>query len=105
MTISKTSTCPDCGGDLKHYDSVRRIVRTKGGDKHWVKVKRFRCVRCFKLHRALPDYIFPYKQYSADIIKSVLEGLITPETLGFEDYPSEMTMKRWREIYTLLYER
>ena len=26
----------------------------------------------------------------------VLEGLITCETLGFEDYPCEMTMIRWR---------
>ena len=25
----------------------------------------------------------------------VLEGLITCETIGFEDYPCEMTMLRW----------
>ena len=25
----------------------------------------------------------------------VIEGLITPETLGYEDYPCEMTMHRW----------
>lgn len=36
------------------------------------------------------------KQYEADIIIGVLEGLITCGTLGFEDYPCEMTMIRWR---------
>lgn len=95
MTISNISTCPDCGGDLKHYDSVRRLIRTAGGDKHWIKVKRFRCVVCSEIHRALPDFIFPHKHYAASIIKGVIDGDITCETLGFEDYPCEMTMKRW----------
>lgn len=38
------------------------------------------------MHRELPDFIFPYKQYEAEIIIGVLEGFITCETLGFEDY-------------------
>lgn len=95
MTINNISSCPDCGGYLKYYDKVSRIVRTIGGEKRWIKVKRFRCVDCHKLHRELPDFIFPYKQYDGTIIKGVLEGSITSETLGFEDYPCEMTMHRW----------
>ena len=43
----------------------------------------------------LPDYILPYKQYDAEIIKGVLEGLITTDTLGYEDYPCDKTMERW----------
>lgn len=39
--------------------------------------------------------MLPYKQYEAEVIIGVLEGLITCETLGFEDYPCEMTMSRW----------
>ena len=35
------------------------------------------------------------KEYESEIIIGVIEGLITPETLGYEDYPCEMTMNRW----------
>ena len=95
MTITSTSNCPDCGGDLKHYDKILRIVRTKGREKCQVKIRRLRCTRCHKIHRELPGFIFPYKQYDGRIIQAVMDGIITPETLGFEDYPCEMTMKRW----------
>lgn len=97
MTISNVSTCPECGGDLKYYDNVRRIVRTRGGGKHWIKVKRFKCVICNSVHRLLPDDIFPYKHYDSEIIRGVLEGYITPDTIGYEDYPCEMTIKRWSQ--------
>lgn len=51
---------------------------------------------CQTLHRELPDFIFPYKQYEAEVIQGVLEGFITTETSGYEDYPCEMTMVRWK---------
>ena len=91
------STCDECGGTLKYYDYVRRIVKTKGGNKWCVKVKRFKCEECKRIRRVLPDYIFPYKHYEADIIRGVLAGTITPDTLGYEDYPCEMTFKRWTQ--------
>ena len=97
MTISNTSKCPNCGGDLKHYDHVRRLVRTKGGYKRWIKIARLKCSVCNAIHRMLPENIFPYRHYDAEIIRGVLEGRITLDTLGFEDYPSEMTMKRWAQ--------
>lgn len=95
MTISNVSTCPECGGTLKYYDNVRRIVRTKGGVSWHIKVKRFRCIECNRLHRMLPDTILPFKHYEAEIIEGVVNGIITSDTLGFEDYPCEMTMLRW----------
>ena len=103
MTINNVSNCPECGGTLKYYDNVGRIVRTKGGRKRRIKVKRFRCQECNKLHRLLPSFIFPYKQYHGLIIKRVLQGVITPNALGYEDYPCEMTIKRWtQKIHTPL---
>lgn len=96
MISNNESICPKCGGELKYYDSVKRIVRTKYGCKSKVNIRRFRCKRCGSTHRELPDFIFPYKQYEADIIIGVIEDLINCETLGFEDYPCEMTMFRWR---------
>ena len=47
------------------------------------------------MHRELPDYILPYKQYEAPVINGVLDGSITPETIECEDYPCEVTMLRW----------
>ena len=91
--------CPDCGKEMSHYDSVRRLVKGKDGTRYEIKLKRYRCKNCGKIHRQIPDKILPYKQYEAEIIQGVVEGSITPFLLDFEDYPCEMTMKRWREKY------
>ena len=61
-----------------------------------MRLRRLRCVKCGTFHRALPEVLFPYKQYEAEVIRGVLEGLITCETIDFEDYPCEMTMERWK---------
>lgn len=95
MVNTGTSLCPKCGGDLKYYDQVRRIVRTKRRKTWRIAMRRLRCMNCGALHRELPKLIFPYKQYEADVITGVLDGLITSDTLGYENYPSEITMIRW----------
>ena len=43
MVMQDQSTCPKCGGVLKYYDSVPRIVRTKGRETTRVPMRRFRC--------------------------------------------------------------
>lgn len=101
MVISNTSNCPDCGGILKHYDKVSRVVRTKGGCKQKVKIRRLRCVDCCRLHREIPGYLYPYKQYVRQIIEGVRDGSITSETIDYEDYPCEMTMSRWMHARNL----
>lgn len=96
MVEQGSVVCPNCGGYLSGYDHVKRIVRSKYGDRKFVNIPRYRCKRCKRLHRAIPSYILPYKQYETDIIQGVIEGLITSDTLGFEDFPCEMTVTRWR---------
>ena len=86
MITNDVSTCPKCGGDLKYYDRVTRIVRTKGRKTWKIPMRRLQCTRCGSVHRELPELIFPYKQYEAEVIIGVLEGFITCETIGFEDY-------------------
>ena len=63
MISDNQSICPKCGGQLKYYDHVQRLVRTKFGNKKWVAIRRLRCCKCHAVHRELPDFIFPYKQY------------------------------------------
>lgn len=101
MVSDDTSICPRCGGLLKNYDTVNRIVRTKNNKIKKIKIRRLRCGKCNTIHRELPDFLLPYKQYEVEIILGVLEGFITPDTIGFEDYPCEMTMIRWRNSQKL----
>ena len=100
MVSSNESICPKCSGCLRYYDSVRRIIRTKSRITTTIELRRFRCIECGKVYRELTDDIFPYKQYEAELIRGVLEGLITSDTLGYEDYPCEATMLRWRKVIT-----
>lgn len=100
MVAVDVSICPRCGGSLKYYDQVQRLVRTKGRKTWTIPMRRLRCMDCGALHRELPELVFPYKQYEAEVIIGVLEGLITCETIGFEDYPCEMTMMRWLANFT-----
>ena len=91
------SICPNCGHELKYYDSVPRFIRSKGRNTHSVRIRRFRCSKCRKIHREIPDDICPYKQYESEIIRGVLDGFITSSTYGYEDYPCELTMRRWKQ--------
>lgn len=88
--------CKVCGGKLKHRDYVKRIVKTKGGEKDFVNVERMICKKCGRICRILPENLSPFKHYENDVIEGVREGLITPDTLGYENFPSEMTMERWK---------
>ena len=87
--------CPNCGGTLFYYDTVRRISRGKNRAERWLYVRRLRCKICWSLHRELPESIFPYKQYETEIILGVLDEYITTDTIGYENYPHEITMIRW----------
>lgn len=87
--------CPLCGGNLRYHDSVSRIVRTKYRRTQLIIIRRLQCTKCHTLHRKLPNYIYRFKQYERDVIDGVVEGYITSDTLDFEDYPCELTMKHW----------
>lgn len=87
--------CPVCGGDLKLYDHVMRIIRMKKGRKDYVYLRRMKCQNCGRIHRELPRHLLPYIQYDKTIVAGVLNGWITPDELEYEDYPCEMTMLRW----------
>ena len=90
------TSCPNCHGILNYYDTVNRIMRSKSQKVRQIRIRRLKCSACGSIHREIPSIVFPYKQYEAEVIVGVLEGFITPETLGYEDYPCEMTMGRWK---------
>ncbi len=75
MITENKLTCSNCRTVLKYYDKVSRIVRSRNRETKWIKVERFRCPMCRSIHRNLPDYVLPYKQYESKIIIGVVEGL------------------------------
>lgn len=84
---------------MSYYDRVQRVVLTRLREKRTMTVRRLRCVDCGRTHREIPNDIFPRKHYEAKLIWGVLDGLITCETFGYEDYPCEATMTRWILAY------
>lgn len=87
--------CPVCQSQMKYRDSRRRHIRVEGGVKHWGTVRRYLCKRCHRLHTELPLDLCPYKHYRASIIEDVLDDVVSEDDPGYEDYPCEVTIKRW----------
>lgn len=88
--------CPDCGCDAHYYDRVKRKLRIEYGKTVITYIKRYKCVKCGKIHRLLSADILPFKHYKAEIVFGVLSGKISSECVEYEDYPTELTMKRWK---------
>ncbi len=74
MTGTETISCPKGHGELKLHDRrYRRLIDAKG-TKHVYSLRRLRCKKCRSMHTELPDFVVPYKRYSAAVIVSVSEG-------------------------------
>ena len=93
------TTCPKCGRPLKYYDHVRRIIKSKGGVAHWIRIRRLVCVNCGSFHNELPKYLIPNKHYEARIVKAFILGTISCQDVDFEDYPCDTTIARWKQEY------
>ena len=59
MVMNECSACPRCGGRLKYYDSVPRLVRTKGRQTSRVPMRRLRCSGCGAIHRGTGRSVLP----------------------------------------------
>lgn len=47
----------------------------------------------------------PYKHYETEVISGVLDGVVQPDDLDSEDYPSFTTMLRWLQWFRENHER
>ena len=89
--------CKRCDRETNfiHRDYTYRYKKMAGGEKERIRIERMKCTECGTLKRILPDDILPFKQYSKEIIEKCTDEEITSDDLEYEDYPCEMTMKRW----------
>lgn len=90
--------CPNCSNLLRYYDKVKRRYFGSNRYETYISLPRFRCNSCRKIHRVFNDDILPYKHYMLSIIK---EAIADKEEFAYEneDYPCEMTIKRWKKEY------
>ena len=63
-------------------------------------VRRYRCRSCQHYQTELPDCVVPYKHYETEVICGVLDDIVTSDDIDSEQYPSELTMQRWRDWAT-----
>lgn len=87
--------CPKCGGKTSFHDSYARHIHI--GEKiEWITLYRVICGKCGKTHAIIPDFIRPYKHYSACDSELVLrdqeDGIPLEE---IETVASISTIRRW----------
>jgi hypothetical protein len=91
--------CPICQSKLVHRDFRKRIMKAEGGITAFVAIERMKCTNdsCRRIHNVLPDFLVPYKQYTAEVISGVLDDVIYPDDIEDTSYPCETTMLRWKQ--------
>ncbi|MDD6547663.1 MULTISPECIES: DUF6431 domain-containing protein [Lachnospiraceae] len=92
--------CPVCRARLVYRDRKPRILKSEGGSRQWLMIRRFRCSGCGRYHNELPDCLVPYKHYEAEAISGVIDGVVTSDDLDSEDYPCVYTMLLWIRWFT-----
>ena len=77
-------------------DKCRRIKRQTCGEYEWLRIPRFKCDNedCGKIHRMLPDFLAPFKQYEESVIVDAIDGRIDPAEN--DDRPSRQTARHWK---------
>jgi hypothetical protein len=91
--------CPECGGKTALHDSYDRHVHD-AEKLEWIVIQRVICCECGKTHAVIPDFIRPYKHYSASDIEFVLRDMedgISSEHV--ETAASISTIKRWQREF------
>jgi hypothetical protein len=88
--------CPVCDGIVTFHDSYDRHVHI-GDIIEWIIIHRVKCNgECGGTHAIIPDFIKPYKHYSACDIELALRDMedgISAEKV--ETAASVSTLKRW----------
>ncbi len=87
-------SCPVCGAALEFRDRCRRHVADSHGSRITLWIRRLRCTECGRLHRELPGFVVPFKQYVASVIEAAIES--RDRVFCAED----STIRRWRRWFS-----
>jgi len=86
--------CPICNTVLLVRDSRKRQVKDSDGKSYTFSFRRLFCPICKKLHIEIPDFIFEYKQYSKNVIESIIVGKCR------HCAADDSTIRRWKINHT-----
>ena len=89
--------CAICRGKLKYHGCYRRHVQDAESNKEYGWVAQARCDNCKVYPALIPEFIMPYKHYSAEVIEHVItksENGGSVECLGGVSADAS-TMRRW----------
>ena len=87
--------CPRCGGKTHFHDSYARHVHI-GEEIEWITLSRVICSKCGKTHAIIPDFIRPYKHYSACDTEMALRDQEDGMPLEDIETPASIsTLRRW----------
>jgi len=77
---------------MLQHDHYTRKIKEKEEE---IEIYRYICYKCGKTTAILPDFVLPYKQYSADEIESVLIDAQSMRASDIDTEASESTVRRW----------
>ena len=58
--------CPICRNEMKSHGRCTRYIEISGEERRTYSLRIFFCPECHHYHRELPDFMIPYKHYSAE---------------------------------------
>jgi uncharacterized protein YbaR (Trm112 family) len=88
-------TCPYCSGRTNLHATYERRVRIEE-IVEWLTIQRIICKECRSTHAVIPDFIRPYKHYSACDSEAALRDI--EDGIPFEQVEtaaSTSTLRRW----------
>lgn len=92
--------CPHCGREMCVVGSRKRKVARASGSRIVLVIRRLRCDSCRRIHHELPDFIVPYKHYSAEVIENILKE--AKKTADFYSPCENSTVRRTIQWFSLL---
>ena len=89
--------CASCHGQLEFHGSYRRYLKDEESNREQGWVAQVHCEACGTYPALIPDFIMPYKHYSAEVIENVIAAYENGENVECLDGCAAdiSTMRRW----------
>jgi len=88
--------CPGCDGFTTYHATYRRSIQ-EGELVEQITIQRVLCKDCEKTHAVIPDFIRPYKRYSAGDSEKALRDLEQGTGVEQVETPASLaTLRRWQ---------
>ena len=84
--------CPECGKIMTFHDTCNRHGLNEKAECTWYVLRRFQC--CGSTHREIPDFLFPFKHYEADVVQSAIDE--NTDKIAADESTIRCWRRQWR---------